>query len=333
MAAVYSLLGMIAAPTGTLFGSISTSPLALLIVANILLLFALNMLGVIPFPAWFQGQFTKPAKGGLAGAVLIGAASGLVASPCTSPVLFALLTYVATNQSVLYGGILLFAFSMGMGLLLIVAGTFSGLAAALPKPGSWTAGVKKVLGLLMLGLAEYYLIKADRPCCKGADMTAKAKIFWVVMWFLMAAVSPGWGVEVGEPVPDFSIETFDGTNLSRATLAGKPMLFIFWNTWCPTCKKELPKINRLAERFGPKEVAVLAINTGLNDNGSKARAYWKKYGYGFPVGFDHSFKIGQAFKVRGVPTVFLVDAKGIVRYKSPQFPDDIEERLKKLALP
>ena len=162
MAAVYSLLGMIAALTGSFFGRISTSPWALLIVANILILFALNILEVIPFPAWFSGRSMEPAVGGIIGAFLVGAASGLVASPCTSPVLFGLLAFVATTRSVLYGGALLFAFSMGMGILLIVVGTFSGLAAALPKPGSWMVSVKKVLGLLMLGLAEYYLIRAGQ---------------------------------------------------------------------------------------------------------------------------------------------------------------------------
>jgi len=162
MAAVYSLLGMIAALTGSFFGRISTSPWALLIVANILILFALNILEVIPFPAWFSGRPMEPAVGGVIGAFLVGAASGLVASPCTSPVLFGLLTYVATTHSVVYGGALLFAFSMGMGILLIVIGTFSGLAAALPRPGSWMVGVKKALGLLMLGLAEYYLIRAGQ---------------------------------------------------------------------------------------------------------------------------------------------------------------------------
>jgi thiol:disulfide interchange protein DsbD len=162
MAAVYSLLGMIAALTGSFFGRISTSPWAMLIVANILILFALNILEVIPFPGWFSGRPMEPAVGGVVGAFLVGAASGLVASPCTSPVLFGLLTYVATTHSVLYGGALLFAFSMGMGILLIVIGTFSGLAAALPKPGSWMVAAKKALGLLMLGLAEYYLIKAGQ---------------------------------------------------------------------------------------------------------------------------------------------------------------------------
>jgi cytochrome c biogenesis protein CcmG/thiol:disulfide interchange protein DsbE len=154
----------------------------------------------------------------------------------------------------------------------------------------------------------------------------------LALFALLSALtaSPGWGVEAGEPVPDFAIQTFDGGNFSRSSLSGRPMMLVFWNTWCPECKDELPKINRLAERSGPKGVVILAINTGLNDSEEKARAYWKKYGYVIPVGFDHSFEIGQAFRLVGVPMVFLVDSRGIVRYKNPLLPDDIEERIKKL---
>src|SRR6185369_17422389 len=100
----------------------STSPWALLIVANFLILFAMNILEVIPFPTWFSGRAWEPAAGGMPGAFLLGAASGLVASPCTTPVLFGLLTFVATSRSVVYGAVLLFAFSIGMGILLIIAG-------------------------------------------------------------------------------------------------------------------------------------------------------------------------------------------------------------------
>src|SRR6185369_16774653 len=81
MAAVYSLLGMVAALTGSMFGQISTSPWALLVVAIILLLFALNILDVIPLPARFSGRTWEPAAGGVPGYFLLGAASGLVASP------------------------------------------------------------------------------------------------------------------------------------------------------------------------------------------------------------------------------------------------------------
>jgi thiol:disulfide interchange protein len=162
MAAVYSLLGMIAALTGSLFGQISTGPWAQLVVGILLLLFALNILEVVPFPSWLSGQPKTPAAKGIMGAFLVGAASGLVTSPCTSPVLFGLLTFVATTRSVFYGGALMFAFSVGMGILPMVVGTSSGLAAALPKPGYWMAGVRKTLGLLMLGFAGYYLVKAGQ---------------------------------------------------------------------------------------------------------------------------------------------------------------------------
>jgi thiol:disulfide interchange protein DsbD len=148
--------------TGSFFGRISTSPWALILVANVLILVSLSILEVIQIPLWSSGRPWEPAIGGVIGAFLVGAASGLVASPCTSPVLFGLLTYVATTQSVIYGGALVFTFTMGMGVLLIVFGTFSGIAAALPRPGQWMNIVKKTLGLVILILAQYYLVKAGQ---------------------------------------------------------------------------------------------------------------------------------------------------------------------------
>jgi cytochrome c-type biogenesis protein len=161
MAVTYAMLGMVAALTGSMFGQIASNPWALLTVANILIILALNILEVLPFPAIFS-RHKGPAAGGLMGAFLVGAASGLVASPCISPVLLGLLTFVSIKQSVVYGGSLLFAFSLGMGVLLVVVGTFSGLATRLPKPGPWMVGVKKALGFLMLILAQYYLVKAGQ---------------------------------------------------------------------------------------------------------------------------------------------------------------------------
>ena len=162
MALVYSGLGMVAALTGSFFGQISTNPLALFIVANIMILFGLNILEVFPLPMLSLQSGGPDSKKGLFGAFLLGAASGLVASPCTAPVLGVVLTYVATQQSVVTGAILLFVFSLGLGLLLILVGTFSGLILSLPKPGTWMNWVKKGLGLAMIGLGEYFLIQAGR---------------------------------------------------------------------------------------------------------------------------------------------------------------------------
>lgn len=162
-------------------------------------------------------------------------------------------------------------------------------------------------------------------------MTRIVKTLLLVLSFLTVMVVPARSVEVGESMPDFALQTFDGSKLSRATLEGKPLLLVFWNTWCPNCMRELPRINRLAEEFGPRGLKVLAVNTGINDAEGKARAFWKKHGYGFPTGFDHVFEIGQAFGVRGVPTIFLVDSKGVVRYKHVQLPEDMEKRFQELT--
>lgn len=163
MALVYTVLGMVAALTGQLFGAISTSFWAQLVVANLLLLFALHLLEAVPFPNLpLPGLMGERRFGGVAGALLLGAGSGLVASPCTAPLLAGLLTMVATGQDVFRGGALMFVFSLGMGSLLLLVGTFSGLLARLPKSGAWMVRIKKILGLALLGLGEYFLLRAGQ---------------------------------------------------------------------------------------------------------------------------------------------------------------------------
>ena len=161
-------------------------------------------------------------------------------------------------------------------------------------------------------------------------MIKNVKRLLVALWLCAVVVAPVWGIEEGQPLPEFSIQAFDGNYYSRATLEGKPVLLVFWNTWCPVCLKELPRVNRLAEKFGPQGLVILAVNTAINDSENKARVYARKYGYKFPIAFDHSFETGQAFGLRGVPTIYLVDAKGIVRYKHSQLPEDMEARFKQL---
>lgn len=163
LAAVYASLGMVAALTGSFFGSISTNPWAQFVVANIFILLGLNTLEVIPLPLLSLAGNGPAQKGrGFAGAFTLGAASGLIASPCTAPVLGIILTYVGSTQNVISGGLLLLLFSFGLGLILLLAGTFTGLLTTLPKPGKWMNWVKKGLGLAMIGLGEYFLIQAGK---------------------------------------------------------------------------------------------------------------------------------------------------------------------------
>lgn len=164
MAVTYSLLGMAAALTGRLFGTLTTHPAAYLVVGNICLVFALSMLGLfeIQLPgAWGKAGAGEPPQG-LGTVFLMGAGSGLVAAPCTVPVLGVLLTFVAQTRSVVFGFSLLFVFALGLGMLLIVLGTFTGLLTSLPKSGPWMVRVKQLFGLLLILVAEFFLIKAGK---------------------------------------------------------------------------------------------------------------------------------------------------------------------------
>ncbi|MBL0180389.1 MAG: sulfite exporter TauE/SafE family protein [Gemmatimonadetes bacterium] len=161
LTAVYATLGLIAGLTGTLFGGISTNPWSLFLQGNLLLLFALMMLDVVavPIPARWQHRAATQSTGGRAvGALLMGAASGLVAAPCGAPVFGAVLTWVTRTGSALLGFGYLFAFSLGMSALLVAVGLTSGLAATLPRAGAWMLWVKRGFAVLMLGAAEYYFI-------------------------------------------------------------------------------------------------------------------------------------------------------------------------------
>ncbi len=79
-----------------------------------------------------------------------------------APVLGIILTYVGTKQNVLFGIIMLFAFAFGLGFLLILIGTFTGILTSLPKSGPWMVKIKQVFGILMILVGEYFLIKTGQ---------------------------------------------------------------------------------------------------------------------------------------------------------------------------
>jgi cytochrome c-type biogenesis protein len=162
LALVYSLLGLLAGLSGSLFGTVSSSPWALLLMGNLLLVFGLALLDVfrISVPgrlaAW-SGRFRSDSRGGV---FALGATSGLVAAPCGAPAFAAVLTFVSTTRSAWLGFLYLFVFSLGLTALLVVIGLFSGGLAALPRAGKWTLGIKRAGGVLLLAMAEYYFVRA-----------------------------------------------------------------------------------------------------------------------------------------------------------------------------
>lgn len=162
LALTYTALGVFAALTGKLFGTIQTSPLTLGALGGLFILMGLAMLDVfqLSLERYAPRQLTGGNRNGIFGSFMIGVTSGFILGPCTAPVLAVILGVVAARQSVFFGGSLLFAFSLGVGSLLVLVGTFAGILASLPKSGAWMTGVKKLSGIVMLAAGAYFLYSA-----------------------------------------------------------------------------------------------------------------------------------------------------------------------------
>lgn len=161
LALMYSLLGLLAGLTGTLFGTVSSNPWALFVMGNLLLVFGLALLDVFTLnaPARLSTWAGRLAGDSPLGVFALGATSGLVAAPCGAPAFAAVLTFVSTTGSAMLGFLYLFVFSIGLTALLIAVGLFSGSVAALPRAGRWTLWIKRSGGVLLLFMAEYYFIR------------------------------------------------------------------------------------------------------------------------------------------------------------------------------
>lgn len=164
LALLYATLGLIAGLTGTLFGTVSASPWALLAIACLLFVFGLAMFDVIPVraPRRLESWAAGMRGGSYPGVFLLGATSGIVAAPCTAPAFAAVLTFITTTGSGSLGFIYLFVFSIGMTTLLIVVGLFSGALARLPRAGPWMVRIKRLGGAILIAMAVYYLVRMTR---------------------------------------------------------------------------------------------------------------------------------------------------------------------------
>lgn len=159
MSAIYTLLGALFASIGVLAGSLMQEPVALIIIASFFTLMAFSMFGVfnLVLPDHLMTRLSQIGGQGLKGAFLMGLVAGLVAAPCTGPVLGFILTLIAGEKNIVFGSLLMLTFSVGMGSPFIVLGTFSSAISRLPKSGSWMDSIKFIFGAAMLGAAIYYL--------------------------------------------------------------------------------------------------------------------------------------------------------------------------------
>ncbi len=155
----YSILGVAVASTGAVFGQIMANPWVVGFISLILVTLGLSMFGVfeIRLPYAVQNRLNTVGGAGFAGAFAMGTVAGVIAAPCTGPALAVVLTYIATTGSLFLGFWLMFTYALGMGLLFIGIGTFSGLLSALPRSGGWMYVLENIFGIAIITMALYFL--------------------------------------------------------------------------------------------------------------------------------------------------------------------------------
>ena len=156
---MYAILGVAVASTGAVFGQIMANPWVVGFISLILVTLGLSMFGVfeIRLPYAVQNRLNTVGGTGFAGAFAMGTVAGVIAAPCTGPALAVVLTYIATTGSLFLGFWLMFTYALGMGLLFIGIGTFSGLLSALPRSGGWMYVLENIFGIAIITMALYFL--------------------------------------------------------------------------------------------------------------------------------------------------------------------------------
>jgi thiol:disulfide interchange protein DsbD len=332
IATTYSILGLVAASSGSLFGATLGNPYVLSVVCVIFLAMALSMYGLyeLQVPAFIRNRFGKGGakKTGLTNAFVTGLFAGIVASPCVGPVLVAILTHVASTQNLTRGFFLLFSYALGLGWIFIALGLSSNLIKSLPRSGPWMNAMKFVLGTLMLG-AFYYYLELLLPArwfdgALGLGLVILASIYGafgpkkgpsnlrhIQKGLMQAALLVGFGYIIifafdlrpyiqGRIMAGNSLNQIQKLNwqpyseaaLAQATKDRKPVIIDFWAEWCAAC-------HELEERtFSDPRVRAMANNYVLlkydaTSDSAELKELKRKYG------------------IQGLPTVLFFNPHGL----------------------
>ncbi len=322
IAAMYTGLGVAAALTGKAFGSVMQNPWAVGGVAVVFAAMAASMFGAfeLQLPPALQSRLSAVGGAGYAGALGMGLVAGVIAAPCTGPVLAAALAFVATKGSVAFGASIMFAYALGLGLLFFLIGAFS---LHLPKSGAWMETVKGVFGVALLAAAGVFLkdaFPAVKPIFLASRSAALAAAGAAAIGVLLGAIQASFGgpaperlrkalgvalavggivygvgsagARAGAAVAEFPwIRQDEAGALALARAEGRPVIIDFWADWCAACR-ELdqsawadPRVREEARRF-----VTLKMDGSADD--------------------DAFQRIFEKYRVVGMPTVVLIDSRG-----------------------
>lgn len=332
MAITYSVLGLIASLTGSLFGSAMQNPVIIIGIAVIMVTLALSMFNVYEFrlPS-FLTNLAGGKKKGYVGTFFMGMTVGFVAAPCIGPFVLGLLTYVSEMGNIILGFWLFFVLALGLGLPFLFLAIFSGNIERLPRSGAWMVWVRSIFGFVLLAMAVYFLqplfpstlfyhlTLALVLFCGGIYMAwieptqVPGKVFLFIRnligILLMAAalLSTTAGIQdyIDEKVAAVaqSVSTADNQQaiswqpyhpdrLKQAAGQAQPVLLDFYADWCIPCK-ELDKFTFVDPGIISLSQRFMMLKVDLTkSNNPLNKALERKY------------------QVRGVPTLVLLNSDG-----------------------
>ncbi|MBT4291173.1 thioredoxin fold domain-containing protein [bacterium] len=349
IAVVYSTLGLVAAATGGAFGQATQTPIFAISVAVIIGAMAMSMAGMfdLQVPSSMANKMGG-AKTGFLGPLLMGMAMGLIAAPCVGPVLIVLLTWVATTGNLFLGFWLLFTFAVGLGMLFLALGAFSGLLTALPNAGGWMEHIKHFFAIVLYALALSFLKMyvpvpvltavfglmlfvsvsawgAWKPLSETAThMDGILKGVLMFLWLLgsllfIAVIAPSiipssgnvQVVEAGHIEPDWILNEQEA--FTAAANSGKPLVMDFWAEWCSACK-ELDHKTWSSDNPLALSEQFVALKMDLTERNPANDAALQKYA------------------VVGMPTVIFFDSEGkeLERFSGFKGPDDVEKIMRRV---
>ena len=310
---MYTALGVAAAFTGALFGNWLQSPAVLAGIGMLFFLLALSMFGLyeLQVPAALTERLGGAQQvAGPLGLYLSGLVVGVFAAPCIGPPIIALLAYVGARGEAWFAFFAFFLLSLGLGFPYLLLGTFSGLVTNLPKSGEWMVWVKKVFGVMLVGLGLFYFALAFRPSLAAWTLPAALLVGGIYLGFLERSGNRNpwfarlkWGVGTAAVVGGlFAIqnlrkegiewEPYSDQRVAEARDQGRPVMLDFYADWCLPCQ-ELDRFTFTDERVIEATEHFVRLKVDLTDYQS-----------------PEAEGLRQRYEVAGVPTIVFLGSDG-----------------------